>query len=46
MKSKKKILVVLALMLGVIAIMGSCNTKKVACPAYSKVDVQQIQNNG
>lgn len=46
MKSTKKILVVLALVLGTVAIMGSCNTKKVACPAYSKVDVQQVQVNG
>jgi hypothetical protein len=44
MKSSKKVFVVI-LLLGVVAIMGSCATKKVACPAYAKANVQQTQQN-
>ncbi|HRX68417.1 MAG TPA: hypothetical protein P5200_08600 [Tenuifilaceae bacterium] len=45
MKSSKRKFVVFLLLLGVVAIMGSCATKKVACPAYAKTNVQQTQQN-
>lgn len=46
MKSMKKILLVLVLTLGVFAVLSSCNSRKATCPAYSKVDVHQTEQNG
>jgi hypothetical protein len=44
MKANRKLLLFAVVLMAVVAVLGSCSKK--TCPAYSKVDTHQYQNNG